>query len=125
MHFYVSTTKVGGNKEETEMEVIEYLQQPSSIHAVMALILNTKTGGLLRVKDMTEYFFNMDVIVDVKVLQSRWVELEKMGFAKQAAEGAGMKWKVRLRRRIGYVLTEKGDKAAEALMESINYVKKL
>lgn len=125
MYFYVSTTKVGGNEEETEMGFIEYLQQPSSIYAVMALILNMKTGGLLRVKDLVEYFFNQDVAVDIKVLQRRWVELEKLGFTRQAAKGARMKWKVRLRWRIGYVLTEKGDKAAEALMESINYIKKL
>ena len=107
------------------MGFIEYLQRPSSIYAVMALILNTKTDGLLRVKDMTEYFFNMDVAVDIKILRRRWVELEQIGFAQQSAKGAGIMWKVRARWRIGYVLTEKGDKAAEALMESINYIKKL
>jgi len=107
------------------MKLIEYLQQPSSIYALMALLISTRSDGLLRTKDMIEWFLAEGTIVNVDELKQRWTELEQMGLAKKAVGGWRQKWKVRAGTRIGYVLTEKGDKAAEALTEAVNYIKTL
>ena len=107
------------------MKFIEYLQQPSSIYAIIALLINTKAEGLFSLKDMIEWFLNQDVAVNVHELKQRWLELAEMGLAKRVSGDWKEKWKVRFGLRIGYVLTEKGDKAAEALMEAVNYIAKL
>ena len=107
------------------MNFIEYLQQPCSIHALMALILNTKAEGGFSLKDVVEWFVNQNVAVNVHEFKQRWRELTELGFAKRVSGDSTVKWKIWLGRRVGYVLTEKGDKAAEALTEAINYVKKL
>jgi hypothetical protein len=107
------------------MKLIEYLQQPSSIYALMALLINTQAKGLFSVKDVVEWFLNQDVAVNVHELKQRWIELTELGLAERVSGGWKEKWKVRFGMRIGYVLTEKGDKATEALMEAVNYIKKL
>ena len=107
------------------MKFIKYLQQPSSIYALMALLVNTQAEGLFSVKAMAEWFLHQGVAVNVVELKQRWLELEELGLAKRVSGSWQDKWKVRLGRRIGYVLTEKGDKAAEALLETVNYIKTL
>ena len=107
------------------MNLVKYLQQPESIYALMALLINTKAGGVLSVKDMAEWFLNRDEVVNVVELKQRWVELTELGLAERVSGGWKEKWKTRLGWRIGYVLTEKGDKATEALTEAINYIKSL
>lgn len=91
------------------MKFVEYLQQPCSVYALMALLLNTKAGGALlpRMEDVSEWFQNQGITVDTRELKQRWKELEDMGFAERN------------------VLTEKGDKAAEALFDVLTYIKQL
>jgi ribosomal protein L5 len=96
------------------MKFIEYLQQPNSIYALMALTLNTRAGGMLSVKDK---------IVNVRELKQRWHDLIELGFAQHVSCGNIEKWKIRLGWRVGYILTEKGDKASEALLEVIKHCK--
>lgn len=91
----------------------------------MALILNTQAEGLFSLKDMIEWFLNQDVTVNVHELKRRWTELAEMGLAEHVSSDCKEKWKIRLGERIDHILTEKGDKAAEALMEAVNYIKKL
>jgi len=107
------------------LKFIKYLQQPSSIYALMALLVNTQAEGLFSVKEMVEWFLNQNVAVNVVELKQRWLELEELGLAKRVSDSWQDKWKVRLGWRIGYVLTEKGDKATEALLETVNYIKTL
>ena len=107
------------------MKFTEYLQQPSSIYAIIALLINTNAEGLFSLKDMVEWFLNQDVAVNVHEFKQRWLELAELGLAKRVSGDWTKKWKVRFGLRIGYVLTEKGDKAAEALMEAVNYIAKL
>ena len=107
------------------MKFIKYLQQPSSIYALIALLMNTQAKGLFSVKDAIEYFFNQDIVVNVPELKQRWIELVELGLAERVSGDWKEKWKIRLGWRIGYVLTEKGDKAAEALTEAVNYIKSL
>ena len=107
------------------MKFIKYLQQPSSIYALMALLVNTNAKGLFSLKDMVEWFLNQNVAVNVHELKQRWLELTELGLAERVSGDWKEKWKVRFGMRIGYVLTEKGDKATEALMEAVNYIKTL
>jgi len=107
------------------LKFTEYLQQPSSIYAIIALLVNTKAEGLFSLKDMIEWFLNQDVAVNVHEFKQRWLELAEMGLAERVSGGWTEKWKVRLGMRIGYVLTAKGDKATEALLEAVNYIKTL
>jgi hypothetical protein len=65
------------------------------------------------------------VAVNVVELKQRWLELTELGLAERVSGDWKEKWKVRIGRRIGYVLTEKGDKATEALLEAVNYIKTL
>ena len=107
------------------MKFTEYLQQPSSIYAIIALLINTNAEGLFSLKDMVEWFLNQDVAVNVHEFKQRWLELAELGLAKRVSGDWTKKWKVRFGLRIGYVLTEKGDKATEALLEAVNYIAKL
>lgn len=103
---------------------INYLQQPESIHAINALLLNTRAFGGFRVADMVEWFDGEGITVNVNELKERWHELACLGFAVQS-RGFTASWERRIGGKIGYVLTEKGNKVAEALTEAINYIKKL
>jgi hypothetical protein len=114
----MSYSKVDG------MNLVEYLQQPSSIYALSALALNTQADGLLGLRDMVDYFVNQDVIANVPELKQRWADLEKMGFAVHAPGGCLERVRAKLGWRIGYVLTVRGDKAAETLTEAINTIKR-
>lgn len=104
------------------MKVVEYLQQPSSIYALMALLFNTRAETLFHMKDLVEWFKAEGVDVNVQELKRRWKQLEQSGFAETSP---ALKWKARAGHDVGFILTEKGDKAAEALMDIVNYIKEL
>lgn len=91
------------------MKFIEYLQQPNSIYALMALNL---AEGLFYAKDLTEWFHSEGVTISTKELERRWNELLELELAEYVLGS-------------GYVLTEKGDKATRALMKAVNRIKKL
>jgi hypothetical protein len=110
---------------KAKLEFINYLQQPSSIYALMGLIMNSKAEGKFSLKDVIDWFQSQNAQVNVDELKQRWRELMELGFAEYVPSDSTFKWNIRVGRRIGYVLTEKGDKAAEALMEAVNYIKKL
>lgn len=96
---------------------VNYLQQPESIHAMTALLMNTKAFGGFTVTDAVEWFnAQWNITVNINELKKRWYDLTELDFAKQLPGG---------RQKIGYILTEKGEKMAQALMDCINYIGKL
>lgn len=103
------------------MRFIEYLQQSSSIYAIIALDLNTTLG--LTVKDIVENFRQEGYSVNIDELKARWLQLENLGFAqKEGAKNPQANWRDRAQGKIGYVLTRKGRRASKRLIRTISFI---
>lgn len=104
-------------------KILSYLQQPESIHAISALLLNTRAFGGLTVPDFVEWFDAQGATVNIHELEERLSELAELGFAEHPLGPLGKSFIIN--KKIGYILTEKGEEMAQALMDCINYIGKL
>lgn len=101
-------------------KILSYLQQPESIHAISALLLNTRAFGGFTVPDLVEWLDAQGATVNIHELEERLSELAELGFAEPPPP---QKWECY--RKIGYILTENGEEMAQALMDCVNYIGKL
>lgn len=99
-------------------QLIKFIQQPESIHSLMALVLASR--GMLKdtitKSDIDDFFSKQGIQINQEEMDKRWEELPRLGMAQKVPTQIS---------KIGFIITQTGEAVFQVLADALDYTEKV